>query len=142
MGADFDGYAGWAHWDLPASGIAGIHGSGLHTVYVDPLPAIGAVTFPIGTRIVKTPTGATDPMFAMVKRGAGFNSTGAVDWEWFQLKRTPAGIAVLWRGDGPPDGGAGYGGAGFTCNNCHAAAKKNDWVQAGPLRLPWTGGTP
>ena len=46
-------------------------------------------------------------IFAAVKHGGGFNSTGAKNWEWFELAE-PNGVGgsvtITWRGLGPPPG--------------------------------------
>ena len=96
--------------------------------------------FPIGTIIVKE-TNEVDPtarqLFALVKRGGDFNPTGAVNWEWFELKNVADGSAVIsWHGYGPPSGSADiYGGNPAVCNTCHEKAAANDYVWSAALQL-------
>jgi hypothetical protein len=72
----------------------------------------------------------------MVKRGGNYDSSGAVDWEWFELKNLDdAHVTILWRGVGPP-GGETYGGNPTVCNDCHAGARSNDFVWTAGLALP------
>jgi hypothetical protein len=74
--------------------------------------------------------------FAMVKRGADYNASGAVGWEWFELTRDANGSArIKWRGQGPPAGET-YSAAGQTCNDCHKAAAANDSVMTEAFKLP------
>src|SRR3954454_22431252 len=89
--ADFAGYASWPAQviDGPPAIDAAMHTTGVRTIYVNERPPVGAVAFPIGTVIVKTivanpsfPTAVRT--FAMTKRGRGFNTAGAVGWEWFE----------------------------------------------------------
>ena len=96
--------------------------------------------FPIGTIIVKE-TNEVDPtarqVFALVKRGGDFNPTGAVNWEWFELKNVADGSAAIsWHGYGPPSGSADiYGGNPAVCNTCHKKAAANDYVWSAALQL-------
>ena len=96
--------------------------------------------FPVGTIIVKE-TNEVDPtarqVFALVKRGGDFNPTGAVNWEWFELKNVADGSAAIsWHGYGPPSGSADiYGGNPAVCNTCHKKAAANDYVWSAALQL-------
>ena len=96
--------------------------------------------FPLGTIIVKE-TNEVDPtarqLFALVKRGGDFNPTGAVNWEWFELKNVADGsVAISWHGYGPPSGSADiYGGNPAVCNTCHKKAATNDYVWSAALQL-------
>jgi hypothetical protein len=96
--------------------------------------------FPLRTIIVKE-TNEADPtarqVFALVKRGGDFNPTGAVDWEWFELKNVADGSVVInWHGYGPPSGSADiYGGNPAVCNTCHLKAAANDYVWSAALQL-------
>ncbi|MDP2307429.1 MAG: hypothetical protein Q8P18_15490 [Pseudomonadota bacterium] len=143
MQADFSGYTSWDAVSIDAagdgdSGLSG-HPEGERTVYVNTLPPADAVTFPVGTVIVKSIGGAD--IHAMVKRGEGFNTDGAVGWEWFELVLATDGEPVIkWRGEAPPAGET-YGslpgepvdsGDALTgdCNVCHAARSENDFVHA------------
>lgn len=139
---DFQGYRSWTSFpvaDAPAQGLA--HAAGPRTVYVNKRPAAAAPAFPVGTIVVKELGSGAAPdrqVFAMVKRGGGYNPTGAHDWEWFELHdRSDGGVTILWRGAGPPEGET-YGGnpAAGGCNECHgAAATTNDYVLSAALRL-------
>jgi hypothetical protein len=112
--------------------------AGPRTIYVNKLPPKGSKTFPVGTMIVKAiQVGAPTEwqIFAMAKRGGGFNEMGAAGWEWFELSLKLGPVNVVWRGSAPPSG-MGYGpGIGGVCNDCHGAAKTNDYVQSPPLML-------
>jgi hypothetical protein len=96
--------------------------------------------FPLRTIIVKE-TNEPDPtarqVFAMVKRGGDFNPTGAVNWEWYELKNNADGtVVVSWSGYGPPSGSADiYGGDPAVCNDCHVKAAANDYVWSAALQL-------
>jgi hypothetical protein len=99
--------------------------------FLNGAPAHGATEFPVGTIIVKEVNVGeltTRKIFAMQKRGGGFDPGGAVDWEWFELQNLDAdNVRIVWRGNGPPNGET-YGGNPATCNDCHAGAKTNDFV--------------
>ena len=136
---DFQGYDQWEPFPLAdTSGTGDPHADGPRTVYLNKRPPTGSTTFPVGTILVKAPTGPeadTRQTFAMVKRGGTYNAKGATGWEWFELGRaTDGSTAIVWRGLGPP-AGEGYGTAAATCNECHAAAKDNDFVRAAELSL-------
>jgi len=136
----FESYHSWQSWSFTGQAIAGSpHTSGPRTVYLDQKPPHGSTSFPVGTVIVKDigPDPATaDTTFAMVKRGGGFNSDGAKNWEWFELQNQPDGsVVILWRGAEPP-AGESYAGDPTACNTCHGAAESNDYVQSAPLQLP------
>ncbi len=139
---DFQGFEGWTKVNLdgrPTLGAA--HSAGEAHEYINELPAAGVKTFPVGTILVKTmkserraDAGASAPgtdVFAMVKRGAGYNAKGTPGWEWFELRPRPDGsLGIVWRGVNPPDG-EGYGrDVSGGCNDCHQKAEKNDYVQA------------
>ena len=113
------------------NGDAGAHTVGPLVSYINQRPPSGSKSFPIGTIIVKE-VNAVDltsrQIFAMVKRGGGFDPDGAVDWEWFELRNIDAdNVLIVWRGNGPPSGEM-YGGNPATCNDCHGRAKANDYV--------------
>ncbi len=156
--SDFNGFHGWPSApampspNLPPvdAGSLGPDGGagdgGVHpppeTEYwqLPPIPA-GSTTFPLRTIIVKE-TNEADPtarqVFAVVKRGGDFNPTGAVNWEWFELKNNADGsVVVSWQGYGPPSGSSDiYGGNPAVCNNCHREAAPNDYVWSAALQLP------
>ena len=99
----------------------------------------GVREFPVGTIIVKETDGgelAARKVFAMVKRGGGYNVSGARNWEWFELDNLEGGtVRIRWRGVGPP-AGEGYGGdKNGGCNTCHAGAVANDYVISANLDL-------
>jgi hypothetical protein len=152
---DFQGYAEWTPIELaarPAQGKA--HVAGETREYINALPPAGSVSFPVGTIVVKTVTGAGDSVtgaagsetkaassprrdvFAMVKRGGGYNRAGSSGWEWFELRpRADGTLAIVWRGINPPSG-EGYGGEAVGgCNGCHLQAAHNDYVQTPSLAL-------
>lgn len=133
----FAGFRGWSSNSIDNPVASGsTHVSGPRTVYINHLPAADATAFPKGTLIVKE-TFADGKIFARAKRGAGFNPTGAVDWEWFELQETDQNAIIIeWRGFGPPAGGDNYGGdANGACNDCHGIARANDYVLASWLTL-------
>jgi hypothetical protein len=135
---DFAGFTGWPALvlDGPAMVDAAMHTTGVRTVYLNQAPPAGALAFPIGTVIVKTIVAnpafpSAVRTFAMAKRGRGYNSSGAVGWEWFELDPTQSPPAILWRGLGPPVGDT-YNGES-SCNGCHILAVGNDFVHSLPL---------
>jgi hypothetical protein len=143
--ADFAGFRTWEQTPGVAPGApqppeandAGVH-AGTLTTYMNKRPAHGSTAFPVGTMIVKEPSsGALDQrrIFAMVKRGGGYDTAGATDWEWLELRNVDdAHVAIVWRGIGPPSGEQ-YGGSPNACNDCHGLAKKNDFVWTQGLSL-------
>lgn len=145
---DFQDYERWHKVDLsnrPA--VSETHASGEAHEWVSHLPTPGSKVFPVGTIFVKTvkSTHAPDPtkkqraeddIFAMVKRGGGYNQRGAPGWEWFELRRREDdSLGIVWRGVNPPNG-EGYSGDPLGgCNGCHQMAIKNDYVHATALTL-------
>jgi hypothetical protein len=147
--ADLAGYASWARFDRGEQPVPPAHPSGQSVVFVNRLPPAGSTAFPVGTIIVRvTPGEHPDPgtweAHGMAKRGAGFNASGAVGWEFFDLLLWPDPSGeyrprILWRGESPPQGN-GYeapdgGGVELSCNHCHAAATDNDSVLGPELDL-------
>ena len=137
--ADFAGFRTWQN--VPgesASPPVSVHTTGPRTVYVHPFPTHGEKSFPVGTIIVKeVETGdiPTRKVFAMVKRGGGFNASGAKDWEFIELTNVDdTHVQILWRGVSPPLG-EGYLAGNGGCNGCHAASPSNDFVQTTGLQL-------
>lgn len=114
-------------------------GVGPRTVYLNEAPPRGATAFPRCTMLVKASPVGDDPLGFLVgraKRGGGYNATGAVGWEWFDLDAdADAEPAIAWRGPSPP-AGRGYDCALGEdesdtlgdCNTCHAAAADADYV--------------
>jgi hypothetical protein len=139
--SDFREYHGWEAFAVGTDPVAGsVHTTGPRTAYLNRRPAHGSTEFPVGTIIVKEVQGGdplTHDVIARVKRGGSYNAAGAPGWEWFELRNTADGGAViLWRGVGPPVGGSSYlGDVGGGCNLCHGAADDNDSVLAPSLRL-------
>lgn len=149
---DFYGFHAWPSAiavrapTLPAPdggfGDAGADGGLIHngplTVYWKQAPPPGSTSFPLGTIIVKETDDAditARQVFAMVKRGEGFNAAGASGWEWFELRNVDLDSdSIVWRGVGPP-AGERYGGNPATCNDCHAQAAANDCVWSSALQL-------
>jgi len=130
---NFQGYQHWAGVELanrPEPG--GTHVAGETHEYINHAPAAGAKAFPVGTILVKTvESQKKSDIFAMVKRGNGFNASGASGWEWLGLRaRADGSVAIVWRGVNPPDGESYGGDPRGGCNGCHGAAAKNDYVHA------------
>ena len=136
FGADFVGFRSWTSQTVESAVAAGsTHVTGQRTVYINAQPPPGATAFPPGTIIVKE-THADGKIFARVKRGGGYNSTGAVDWEWFEIEETTGtAIVVIWHGVGPPAGEMYGGDPNAGCNTCHRAVPANDYVLSSWLAL-------
>jgi hypothetical protein len=134
----FQGFRGWTsfHSDGPPAGSYPPDVLGPRTQYINQRPGHGQHTFPVGTVIVEARESGTRPIFAAVKRGAGYNPRGALDWEWFELAEQKSGVVeVVWRGLGPPAGQT-YGATGAsTCNECHANCPVNDSICSPKLAL-------
>jgi hypothetical protein len=145
---DFQGFDDWHRIELPKRDAQGVtHLAGDAVEYVNQVPKPGQKAFPVGTILVKKMTSGErrDEMFAMVKRGGGFNAAGAHGWEWFELaEREDDSIGIKWRGIDAPFGesysrtaddskeeGDPMGG----CNGCHEMATKNDFVLTAELTL-------
>ena len=119
----------------------------LHRGYLNKPPAAGSNSFAKGTIIIKAEEISDDPaswaVYGMVKRGAGYNRTGATGWEWLELKRKRSGRGwdIDWRGVAPPNGASyrcveSLGPAAPDCNACHATtARHNDFVISPALQL-------
>lgn len=132
---DFRGYGGWEKLFIKGDPLDDpIHG-GDRTIFVNRRPPKGSGQFPVGTIVVKRMESAGGQIFAMVKRGGGFNAEGAAGWEWFRIVDAGGEIGIAWRGMSPPDGESYGGGPGGVCNGCHFAAKGNDWVMYSGLAL-------
>jgi len=140
---DFQGFEAWTKVNLTSRAASGAaHAAEDAHEYINQMPPPGSHTFPVGTILVKTmkserrsaDAGAapheTD-VFAMVKRGAGYNGKGSPGWEWFELRpRADKTLGIVWRGINPPDG-EGYGrDVTGGCNDCHRKAIENDFVHA------------
>ncbi len=150
---DFAGFESWPRYFVGNSPLPG-HSVGDRFGYIKQLAPKGAAAYPVGSIIVKTvESGATKQewaLFAMAKRGGGFNAAGAKDWEFFTLRFSTSGVPVIVsRGSNPADGdadgdadggttGGGYGstGSGSTCNRCHGlpGTEQLDYVLSAVLR--------
>jgi hypothetical protein len=150
--ADFEGFQRWERIALESATVPTKARPGPAAVYVNRRAPAGATSWPVGTILVKAIESGPDPrdwtVHAMVKRGATFNPTGAVGWEFFGLQLTAEGRPViLWRSEGDNDGhsySAGLSiagpvgtppGAELTCIDCHAAAWQDDDVLTPALSL-------
>jgi Cytochrome P460 len=139
--SSFQGFHDWSNAPATAPGDAsdGLHGVGPLQVYWNESPPHGATSFPVGTIIVKE-TEQADPtqrtIFAMVKRGGGFNSGGANGWEWFSLQNDPdGGVTPLWGNVVAPAGETYANQVIGDCNGCHALVAGNDYVWDSALQL-------
>jgi hypothetical protein len=133
--ADFRSWPSF-HSDGPPVGSYPEDVLGPRTQYLNRRPPPGRTTFPVGTVIVEARESGERKIFAAVKRGAGYNPRGAIDWEWFELNEAvDGGVSLAWRGLGPPAGQTyGHGGAS-TCNECHANCPVNDSICSPKLKL-------
>lgn len=138
---DFANYQSWPSNTISDAQPSGMtHVGGVRTIYINQLPPPDATAFPQGTIIVKE-TASDGRIFAQVKRGGGYNVTGAVDWEWYELGiATNNAIGIKWSGFGPPAGEQYGGDPNGSCNSCHVAGKTNDYVMASWLILGSTIG--
>jgi hypothetical protein len=121
LASDFAPFKSWTsnHYDAPTDIAGNVHVAGPRTEYYNRAPDKGAKAFPVGTIIVKvieTTDTSAHHVFAMVKRGCGFNENGAKDWEWFELSDKND---ILWRGVIPPSGDNYNGDPTGGCNSCH-----------------------
>ncbi len=141
--ADFAALASWP--SITETGVIdGGHVATPRTIRISALPGPDASSFAAGTIIVKEGVvDDGDEIHAMVKRGGGFNASGARGWEFFELQRATDGTPLIaWRGEEPPEG-EGYGcvsGSCTTttttsCNACHGSAFDNDFVLSPALTL-------
>jgi hypothetical protein len=107
---------------------------GPRTQYINLVPPHGATEFPLGTVIVEARENGSQKIFGAVKRGGGFNATGAVNWEWFELTDQP--VTIAWRGFGPPAGEMYGGDPNGGCNSCHqSCGATNDYICSPKLSL-------
>jgi|SRR5580692_3033920 hypothetical protein len=117
----------------------GIH-SGPMVTYINTKPPSGSTSFPIGTIIVKEQTDpplAQRQIFAMVKRGGGYNDvdgTGAINWQFFELSNLDmCDVSIVWSGF--PANTDPYASNPLVCDQCHYLAKSNDYVWTAGLSL-------
>ena len=143
FGRDFEGFRDWIAFDRGVDTVPPTH-DGQTWIYADRLPEEGALTFEIGTRILRVEERGDDPtsweLHAMVKRGGGYNAAGAAGWEFFGLALDPEGTPfIVWRGEGPPSGDGYRPPDGsdtlFGCNHCHGSAAATDSVLSPALDL-------
>jgi hypothetical protein len=137
---DLAGFREWEVVDLPRSNGEGmVHVAGRRREYLNRRPPAGAKTFPVGTMLVKEMLeGAAEghKIFAMVKRGGGYNVDGASGWEWFELRERADGTTgIVWRGINAPAGEGYAGKKSGSCNACHHLATSNDSVESPVVRL-------
>ena len=140
--SSFDGFHGWSTAPATAENYAGdgLHGVGPMEAYWNQSPSHGSASFPVCTIIVKE-TQESDVtqriVFAMVKRGGGYNAPpGANGWEWFSLQNNADGsVIILWRGLVAPPGQTYANQAIGDCNGCHTLAAANDSVWDSALSL-------
>jgi len=139
FGADFQDFHHWQSFDVTADAAPGtVHPDAKLIEYLNRTPPSGSTEFPVGTIIVKEGTDGDvvgRQYFAMVKRGGGFNASGATGWEWFELRNLANGtVGIVWRGVGPPAGEVYGGDPTAGCNTCHVACG-NDAVCAKAVQL-------
>jgi len=139
FGADFQDFRSWQSFDVTKDAAPGtVHPDARLIEYLNQTPPHGSTEFPVGTIIVKE--GTELPVvgrqyFAMVKRGGGFNASGATNWEWFELRNLENGtVGIVWRGVGPPAGEVYGGDPTAGCNTCHVTCG-NDSVCAKAVQL-------
>jgi hypothetical protein len=139
MERDFQEFREWAAVDLDDPGAPGVvHTAGRRKVFVSRRPPAGSTTFPVGTILVKEIEGAPADhhIFAMAKRGGGYNAFGAPGWEWFELRpRKDGSLAIAWRGFNPPPEEGYASDVNDGCNGCHNVARDNDHVRTPALSL-------
>lgn len=143
---EFKDFRAWERFQLtdrPAQGLT--HTGGKRRIFLSARPPAGSRTFPVGTMIVKELVDGhrEHKLFAMVKRGGGYNAAGAPGWEWFELvERGDGTVGIGWRGLDAPSGESYRGGSNADeadplggCNGCHGVARTNDFVKAPALTL-------
>jgi hypothetical protein len=135
---DFAGFESWQSVSWTDDATNATHEPGTHSTYLNKRPEHGSAEYPVGTILVKSSLpagGGEEQLFAMAKRGGGFNQSGATDWEWFELARSTTGVPVIvWRGVGAPAGHR-YSEVDASCNECHRSAEANDFVKSQRLLL-------
>ncbi len=141
---DFAGYRSWQTFDLGVMTPPG-HPMGQQVLFASrPLP-VGATRFEDRTIIIREIRSDPDPtkwdLFAMARRGGGYNASGAVDWEFFILSLDSQGVPhIVSRGISPSETSTSpyHPGEGITCNTCHGNddARRGDCVLSQELRPP------
>lgn len=150
---DFQSFLSWPRTQVGDAEIVGGHAAGPRFAYVSAPPVAGK--FPVGAMIAKT-VEVGDPstwsIHAKAKRGGGFNPSGTINWEWFELRIVASNdVTILWRGAQPPKdhGYESLPGLGATtamdgdCNTCHANSSATDYVLSPVLQMQLgLGGAP
>lgn len=139
---DFAGFRSWQRYDLGVMTPPG-HPMGLQTLYVSRALPMGATRFEDRTIIVREIQSDPDPtkwdLFAMARRGGGYNASGAIDWEFFILSLDSQGAPhIISRGISPDETSSSpyHPGEGVNCNTCHggAEARQGDCVLSQEIR--------
>jgi hypothetical protein len=134
LDSDFAPFRTWDHVAVEADNLGAGHPVAPSTVYLS--QHTHARSYPVGTILLKAFDNNSDPptwdIFAMAKRGGGFNPEGAHNWEFFRLRIQESGMPlIVGRGifaiDPTDDGGAAYSALGSAvdglCNNCHGTSE-------------------
>lgn len=128
-----DHFRDFRSWPRVAVGedVLSAHPEGPRFVYASQSPPPAGEPYPVGAILVHSIEQSEDPasweLFAMVKRGGGYNPEGAVGWEFFRLGFSTRGVPVILSRGLTPTEGTPYGGGvgptaqGSGCNRCHAA---------------------
>jgi hypothetical protein len=145
LASDFSCFRNWSQTpgvgppgapDPSSATDGGIH-AGPMTTYINMKPPHGSTSFPDGTIIVKEqndPLLAQRQIFAMVKRGGGYNPNGAINWEFLELQNIDTcNVSIVWSGF--PVNSDPYASNPFVCDDCHVLAKSNDYVWTAGLSL-------
>ncbi len=124
VASDFSELLQWPHVDLGVIAVGG-HPEGHRHVYANRMLHSSERRYPIGSIVVKVVERGHSmrdwDVVAMVKRGGGFNSEGAVDWEFFVLVIERSGrVRIAGRGEQPQsDHPDEYLAGDVGCNDCH-----------------------
>jgi hypothetical protein len=139
---DFADYRSWRAHDLGVLAPLG-HPPGRQTLYVSRPLAPGAARYEDRAIIVREIQSDPDrtkwDLFAMARRGGGYNASGSLDWEFFILSLDSQGVPhVVARGISPAESGPTpyHPGEGVTCNTCHGNedARRGDCVLSLEIR--------
>ncbi len=146
---DFRGFTSWTRHRVEGAMLPIGVADGPTYIYANGAPPENARRWPIGTILVKVIESGESTrewtIHAMVKRGVPYNRSGAVGWEYFELRMADveADPTLVWRGPGPPSG-HGYAARGrdagtseiaLVCNDCHGAGWQQDGVLTPALAL-------
>lgn len=141
---DFQGFRAWPRVPLSAVSAGGHPEGPGQYVYVSRARPSGARDFAVGTMLVRTfelPTLTSWEIFAMAKRGGGFNADGDAGWEFFRLRLDAQGrVVIVARGIAPRTDTVDTYSTGdhAGCNACHgtADARVYDGLLSLALRPP------